>query len=371
MSLNITACARCSGPVTDAMRFCPLCGKRLTRRNRTFPLALGAITVTLFGIGFGLQSYLIPPKALPVAHPPTETHIEASAEDPQVALLRAELDKDPQNLEKLKMMAGILGDKLRENPQGASAEVFEAIDVLSRILALQPNEPGALVMMADVSFDQKAFTKAQEFYERYLKLEPNNHGARARYASTLTFLGQYDQSITELNAVLKQDPQNFPAMAYLSITYAQQGDLPKAKELGSAALNLAPSEEARARFSAFMTSLDTQGAMSSSPPRGGAAPAASADVAVALGIEGFIAKVKSNPIAGPKFIGYEDTKKGELKLTFKDFPMSHMPPFAKEKFFGTLRQAAEAAKLTDVTTVIFVDLSTGNTMDQMTLAATK
>ncbi len=367
MSLNITVCSRCSGPVTEAMRFCPSCGKRLAQRSKRFTLVLGTSAVALFGLGFALQSYLIPPKNEPLAKRHSEEPVQATPEDPQVAILREELEKDPQNIEKLKVMAGILGDKLRNDPHSSNTTVFEAIDVLSRILAMAPNDPAALVMMADVSFDQKAFTKAQEFYERYLKLEPDNHGARARYASTLTFLGQYDKSITELNSVLKQDPKNFPAMAYLSITYAQQGELSKAKETGSAALNIAPSDEARARFSAFMTTLEAQGG--ASPVRGNipSAQDAPASPPVAAGVTGFVAQIKANPIAGPKFVGHEEVK-DEIRLTFKDFPMSQMPPFAKEKFFGSLKKAAQGANLSHVKTLSFIDLASGTVMEQISLA---
>ena len=369
MSLNITVCSRCSGPVTDAMRFCPSCGKRLTRRTGSFPLVLGGSAVVLFGLAFALQSFLIPPKNEQIAKQHSEPEAQTTIDDPQVALLREQLEKDPQNLDKLKILAGILGDKLRENPHSSNAMVFEMIDVLSRILAMEPNDPAALVMMADVSFDQKAFTKAQEFYERYLKLEPDNHGARARYASTLTFLGQYDKSVAELNSVLNQDPKNFPAMAYLAITYAQQGDLSKAKETGTSALTLAPSDEARARFSAFMTTLESQAGASTSPVRGNVPSSENAPAAPSAltGVAGFVAQVKSNPVAGPKFVGHEEVK-DELRLTFKDFPMSQMPPFAKEKFFGSLKKAAEEANISQVKSISFIDLASGKVMDQMTLA---
>jgi cytochrome c-type biogenesis protein CcmH/NrfG len=367
MSLNITACSRCSGPVTESMRFCPSCGRRLGARNRKFPIALGVASVALFGIGYGMQSVLIPPKHVPIVEQGSAPVVAPSQDDPQVALLREQVERDPQNLEKLKVLAGILGDKLRQNPETASATVFEAIDVLSRILAIAPNDPGALVMMADVSFDQKAFTKAKEFYEKYLKLEPTDQGARTRYASTLTFLGDFDTSISELNSVLKQDPKNFPAMAYLSITYAQRGDIPKAKELGTVALNLAPSDEAKARFSAFMTSLDGQSARSTSPERGNVPSASSDGQAASGGVDSFVAQVKANPIAGPKFVGHEEVQ-GDLRLTFKEFPMSQMPPFAKEKFFGSLRKAAEEAKISSVKTISFIDLATGTAMDQISLA---
>jgi hypothetical protein len=77
--------------------------------------------------------------------------------------------------------------------------------------------------------------------------------------------------------------------------------------------------------------------------------------------------VKANPVAGPKFVGHEEVK-GDLRLTFKDFPMAQMPPFAKEKFFGSLKKAAEEAKISSVKTISFIDLASGTSMEQITLA---
>ena len=365
MSSNITACGRCGGSIAETWRFCPACGRRVASVDRKFLSVMSAVAVVLFGAGYGLQSYLTPPHkmAMPERHSESVPE-ESPLNDPQINALRADIEKDPQNLEKLKMLAGMLGDHIRENPTGSQGVVFEAIDVLSRILSISPNDPGGLVMMADVSFDQRAFTKSKDFYEKYLKIEPNNLGARARYASTLTFLGDYENAISQLNTVLKTDPKNFPAMAYLAITYAQKGEVAKAKEIGTKALSLAPSEEARTRFSSFMAALDQGGAQSNSPARGNV----TSEVAGLSGVEGFVAKVKANPVAGPKLVAHEDSKNGDLKLVFKDFPMDKMPPFAKEKFFGSLKQAAEAAKLDKVTTISFIDVASGATMEQISLA---
>jgi cytochrome c-type biogenesis protein CcmH/NrfG len=365
MSSNITACGRCGGSIQESWRFCPACGRRVATVVRRFVSVMAAVAVVLFGAGYGLQSYLTPPHKMTTPERHSEsTQPDASLDDPQINALRADIEKDPQNLEKLKMLAGMLGDRIRENPAASQGVVFEAIDVLSRILTIAPNDPGGLVMMADVSFDQRAFTKSKDFYERYLKIEPNNLGARARYASTLTFLGEYENAISQLDTVLKTDPKNFPAMAYLAITYAQKGEVAKAKEVGTKALSLAPSEEARTRFSSFMSALDQGGAQGVSPSLGNVA----AQPVGFGGVEGFIAKVKANPVAGPKLVAHEDSKNGDLKLVFKDFPMDKMPPFAKEKFFGSLKQAAEAAKLDKIATISFVDVASGATMDQISLA---
>lgn len=346
------------------MRFCPQCGRKVAGMNRSFLLTIGFAALGLFAVVYGMQRYLQPPQQLAM----TERHFEgapvANPHDPELDALRVEIEQDPKSMEKLKILAGAIGDKLRNNPEAPPALVFEAIDILGKILTIEPNDPGALVMMADVSFDQRAFTKAREFYERYLKIEPDNLGARARYASTLTFLGEYDKSIDELNSVLKIDPKNFPAMAYLAITYAQRGDLPKAKQFGASALNIAPSEEAKARFSAFMTTLNEGDAGQGA--RGGVAKVS--DVGTSqTGLMGFISSVRANPVAGPKFVRYDDSKAGIVRLFFRDFPMGQMPPFAKEKFFTTLRQAAASAKLESVGAVTFVDDATGGEMATISL----
>jgi tetratricopeptide (TPR) repeat protein len=277
--------------------------------------------------------------------------------------MRQEVEKDPEDLSKLKVFAGMLGDALRSNPSAAPGLVFEAIDVFGRILQREPNDPGALVMMADVSFDQRAFTKALDFYERYLKVDPNDLGARSRYASTLTFLGRYDDSIRELESVLKTEPKNFPAMAYLAITYAQKGDISKAKKVGGDALAVAPSEDARARFSSFVSSLDAPQADVVQPK------AESANNGVAIGgaaspsMASLESVLKANPVAGPKFVSARQSGESRLELVYRDFPMAQMPPFAKEKFLSGVKAAIAQNKLSHIQEVVFIDMATGSAME--------
>jgi tetratricopeptide (TPR) repeat protein len=262
----------------------------------------------------------------------------------------------------------MLGYLLRQNPGASSDLVFEAIDVYGKILQREPNDPTALVMMADVSFDQKAFTKALDFYERYLAIDPKDLGARARYASTLTFLGRYDDSISELGKVLESDPNNFPAMAYLAITYAQKGETSKAKAVGADALNLAPSDDARARFASFVSSLgDADKDVAQVKPRDSQVEPRESQVEQKgeTGINGFIQSIKANPVAGVKFKSYEYAPNGTITLKFADFPMAQMPPFAKEKFFTGLKQALIKNGLRDVREIAFIDAATGEVMDRV------
>lgn len=362
MKNTITSCGNCGENLAVTMRFCPACGRRISARStRYYVIALG-VTGVVFGTTFGLRAFIKGDRTMPAparSNVPT-AHVEKQSDDPQLVAMRKEVEAAPEDLSKLRVFAGMLGDKLRSNPSAPPELVFEAIDTLGKILKAQPNDPGALVMMADVSFDQKAFTKALDFYERYLKIDGDDLGARSRYASTLTFLGRYDDSIKELNRVLAKDPKNFPAMAYLSITYAQRGDLSRAKELGNTALSFAPSDDARARFSTFVSSLN----QASSSAQSGVQDSSKAE----SGVEGFVSAVRANPVAGPKFVRAERGESGVLKLVFNNFPMMQMPPFAKEKFFSGLKSAAERNGLADIRLVSFIDAQSGGEMDRLDLS---
>lgn len=362
----ITTCKNCGAATTELMRFCAGCGRRLHARPRGYLVSGIGGALVLFAVAFGLQLVARDGRVRPAAHPTGESpRKEASvvAESPQLAAMRREVEQAPEDIAKLKVFAGMLGDYLRSNPDAPQQLAFEAIDVCGKILQREPNEPSALVIMADVSFDQRAFTKALDFYERYLTVEPEDLGARARYASTLTFLGRYDDSVAELGSVLKKDPQNFPAMAYLAITYAQKGEVTKAKAIGSDALKIAPTDDARARFSSFVASLDPS-VVSDSPQRS-TVPASKQDQQGEKGLGGFIQAVKSNPVAGPKFVGYEQNEASTLRLKFSNFPMAQMPPFAKQKFFSGLKEALTTNELAQVEQLEFVDAASGAVLDRL------
>jgi tetratricopeptide (TPR) repeat protein len=378
---NRMQCRACGATVTSEMRFCSACGVKLVGKSKGFVRGVLVTSVLLLLCAGGLQWMVQGKTARPsgprgqVGKSAENFHVQ-EAENPQLTAMRKEVEAAPSDLTKLKVYAGMLGDVLRSNPGAAPALVFEAIDVFGRILQQEPNDPAALVMMADVSFDQRAFTKALDFYERYLKVDPTDLGARSRYASTLTFLGRYDDSIKELGKVLQSDPKNFPAMAYLAITYAQKGDLTTAKKIGGDALAAAPSEDARARFSSFVASLDqadSRGEMgSSNQPNANTSQPIGAEKpqkgGVVGGEDGFVAALKSNPVAGPKFVRYERVNK-TLKLYYRDFPMSQMPPFAKDKFIGGIKSALAQNGLADVSEVVFADAGSQAVMESVAVAA--
>lgn len=352
-------CQGCSATLSEEFSFCPACGRTVNREltinySWFFRLFL-PLSIAAFSLVFGLQWYVhwkrgdLRPTAqfqetkqvdVANAHSGMASAV-APVSDLELDRLRAELDKSPEDLSKLRAAAARIQEILQESQSTPPALALEAVDILGAILKQVPDDKEALLMIADVSFDQKAFSKAIGFYERFLKLEPQSSAARARYGSALTFVGRLDESIRELKAIIEKEPTNFPATAYLSITYAQQGDNQKALEVGKQALLIAPNEDAKARFMSFISSLEKP---EQQVPRG----------VTANPVAGYVMR---NPIAGPKFVGVEEREDGSIvELYFRDFPMSAMPPFAKEKFFAGIKEAASGTK---IKTVTFVDKVSG------------
>jgi cytochrome c-type biogenesis protein CcmH/NrfG len=362
MNEAVAVCRKCNNSLDSESRFCPQCGRSVTERSpKQYILAVAIAAALGFG-GWALQAGVYSGTKRPKSHPtmPQKTASKDRRESPQLAAMRQTVKESPNDMQKLKMFAGMLGDELRSNPQAPSELVFEGIEVFGRILQQEPKDPLALVLMADVSFDQKAFTKALDFYKRYLEVSPEDLGARARYASTLTFLGQYDDSVGELEKVLQVEPKNFPAKAYLAITYAQKGDIKTAKAIGDEALALAPSDEARARFSSFVSSLSSvESGESGQAPKVGQRNSGAASG----GIEGFVGEVRENPVAGPKLVRHAEKGDSTVVLFFKDFPMDKMPPFAKQKFFAGLRAALDRNTLKHIKRIEFLDAESGRELD--------
>jgi tetratricopeptide (TPR) repeat protein len=232
--------------------------------------------------------------------------------------------------------------------------LLEALDVLRQVLEIDPKDSDSLLVLADISFEQRLFQKAVQYFEAYVGVRPDDLAARARYASSLSFVGQTERSIQELNDLLVVDPKNFQGLAFLAIAYAQKGERTTARIIGEKALAVAPHQEARDRLQAFLNKLDQEDVK--------AQPSAQQPQQKEMAglAQSFVDALKSNPVAGSKFVDggvSEDT----LVLRFRDFPMQAMPPFAREKFLATLRNLPDAPA---VSNVLFIDAETNQLLGE-------
>ncbi len=285
--------------------------------------------------------------------------------------------QDPDKLENWTKLAGVLQHLITSQAEANSghsqasntAELEQLKLALLEILRRKPQDQEYLGQLADVYFQERSFAEALSAYQQVVKLAPGDLFARGKLASAYTFLGKLDEAIAELNAIIKKDPSNFQGHAYLAIAYSQKGEIEKARTYGEQALKLAPSEEAFRRFAGFLEKITPaqasagQGAATQEVPAAKATtenthPTADSDAEA-------LSYLKTNSITAPKFHSLE-RKGSTVTLFFQDFPMQHMPPFAKEKFLGTLKGIY--IKDRQIAELKFVDRNSGKLLETFPLA---
>lgn len=355
-------CPSCHADVLATHRFCSSCGKPTTRSARVPLIPVLILAAALFGLGYAGQSYL-------GGEAPTlsqSEHAMQSYTDPNLERLRAAVKSEPGNLGHIRALAEALGRKITELEEPPTELVFEIIQSLGQILQREPEDRQALISMANISFNQRAFDKAAEYYDRYLKLVPDDTDARSNRASALGFLGEHERAISELDAVLAKEPNNFQAIAFKAVTYAGMGNYAQATAIGKQALKIAPNDEARARLQDFLDKVTA----APSAPTSEAVPAgssASATSGASVGVPALTAKLKAHPIAGAKFSRIEE-RRDALRLLFNDFPMASMPPFMRDKFLKTVQGYAADAGLASHK-LQFVDERSGEVMAEGGISA--
>ncbi len=285
-------------------------------------------------------AYYLAPKF--IGKPPTKEFVpkhspEVNHNFPELTDLRGKVETNPEDVVVLEQLAQTLKGKVIATRDRNL--VFELIDTLTKILKVDSKNKFALLELANVSFESKVFEKAADYYQQYLNLAPDDLEVRSRYASCMIFLDKHDLGLQELETVLQKDPNNFSALAYKAIAFAQTNKVAEAKEVGALALKNVPDEEGRERFMVFLNSLDRP-----------------------ISDNALLDYLQTNEITASKF---QTLKKDgtNLVITFKDFPMEMMPEFAKQKFIGSLReQTARVADYQDVETIEILDQATSKSM---------
>ena len=327
-------CAQCGSKRKLTDKFCGECGASLSENSSKVtarPLLFVSVLIGALFIG-GLVIYC--GQSL-IGKPPTEQHQSglsrpaqttnpADAND-KIKELRAELEINPKSIPNLKALSAELWNLLPNEGEPSQALVLEIIDTLGKILAIDSKDGESLLMMANITFNQKVFSKSSEYFERYLAITPDDLEARASYASTLTFVGKPAEALKQLDTVLAKNPKAFQPLAFKAITLGQMNKLDEARKVGAEAMLVAPNDEAKKRFQGFLDSL--------SGMRQGNTPQNQADNDESVTLR----YLKQHQIVGPKLVRSE-IKEKILSVYLENFPMEAMPPFAKEKFESALKE---------------------------------
>lgn len=262
--------------------------------------------------------------------------------------LKEALKKKPEDLHLRLEYIAALQNHLRipaHSSQEIKAEFAQLIETTAERASDSPETLRELAMRA---FEVKYFTASRKLYKQYLELRPEDVSVRSQYASTLSFLGEHQQAIAELKAILAKNPEHFQTLAFLSIVKAGIGEIEDARLYGQKALEKAPHQEARERLLAFLEKLDNAEATEVSPKKDNK-------------LEHYL---KNHKILAQKFVALEEELAGKnITILVKDFPMHAMPEFAKISFLGNLKREATAV-YPELELIHIVDQKTGSLLHE-------
>lgn len=334
---------------TEKTSRCILCGSVCDKKLYTKRIVIPAALAAAVGVVIFFSQHLISGER-PTQHyekTPLTAKQQQQQQDPEQfipAELRAninQIEKDTSNIALIKSTAEQLVDIAREHPYPDI--LLETLELLTLLSEKNPADDWALLQVAELSFAQRVFNKAAEFYGKYLKIQSQDDDIRARYGSALGLGGQTKEAIAELHKVIANKPNHFSALTYLCINYAAGGDFDNAKKYGNLALAVAPNDEGKERLTMFLARLEQDKDAPKPVNERGNTNATTDPLAATRNY------IKTNPIAGQKFASLKQ-EDGVVVIMMIDFPMSAMPDFAKEKFLGGIR-----ATLPPNTKLKFVD----------------
>ena len=104
----------------------------------------------------------------------------------------------------------------------------EAIDCLSKAVALNPNLAGAYLELGYAFYRKRLYDQEARAYEDVLKIDPRNSDALFNLASNLQMRGEYGKAIKKYERVVAIDPEDAEAEYRLGLAYLAQGEKEKA-----------------------------------------------------------------------------------------------------------------------------------------------
>jgi tetratricopeptide (TPR) repeat protein len=275
-----------------------------------------------------------------------QTSISAAApESERITRLRSDVNANPENNSARLALAVALLSERQPGQEGNSEVVLEAVDQLRTILETEPNNRGALLVLADISFDQLLFAEAKKYYQKVLEIAFDAEVER-RYAMTLSFLGDTEQSLEIFDRQLAETPDSFELHSFKGLSLARSGNDEEATAALTRALELAPNDDARVRIGAFLAmvegnseakiSRDTE-PTDSQHSKG--TPASTTTAPSAKSLSALEQYLVENSVTGPKLVSV-DCAEGVCDVQLRNFPIAVMPEFVREKFLANLKEAA-------------------------------
>lgn len=390
-------CAECGAAFVDDARFCIGCGQRRPGARSTsrfsparYPaiFVVGSVLVVgTIAVGLGHLSQAPPPSVpsrnagpasggaggapgggqsgagtMPADHPPVElpADVRKTIDDMQKTA-----ESKPQDADAWRH----LGNVLYRASQIERSYLQGAEKAFRHLLEIVPEDPEALQMLGNISFDLDQFDGAVDFYQRYLKLKPDDLGVLTDLGTMYLSKGDLSRAIKTYDQVLKVDPKFFQAQFNLAIAYRSAGQLDASIGALQRAKEIAPDDETKAQVEKLIARAQGTGA-----PQAGGQPAAAAAPAEGEAAGTFREAVETvfrqHQMMASKVQRFEWQSDTSAKLYLADFPMAQMPENMRsmflDRFKERIRQQKEKFRITEPVQIELIDLASGTVMDTLT-----
>lgn len=154
-----------------------------------------------------------------------DLYMRNHATDRAIALLNEVIAKEPEGGEALNARASLARVHFIKGDKALADKMVAAI------LAKDPGNPEALLIQANMEFDQGLYSNAVSNLRTILHEQPRNMDALHLLAETLLRQGRTDLAIDTLNQLLDIDPLNSAVRVRLAQMYNLNGDSQRALEL--------------------------------------------------------------------------------------------------------------------------------------------
>jgi tetratricopeptide (TPR) repeat protein len=391
---------------TDTAKFCPSCGARRQRQWR-FCAECGAavdgaaagsaarrrspaVGLAVFGVlvlaGVAMWLRILEPRersgppgsptnradagdagaagSLPEGHPPVEPLSVPEDVKQFIATLAEETARQPKDAAAWTKLAEVQYRAARIDPTYYAA----ALGSYRHLHEIDPGNADAVRGLANVHYDRQEYASARPYFEEYLKVRPDDRAAQTDLATVRMNLGEVDEAIAGYREIIAADPTFLQAHYNLGVALHRTGDDAGAIDAFRRAKEVTTDERVRARVDLILGQLGAGAAEAAGTTPVEAAPSAGQPERTPFqqAVETFF---RGHQIIGSKVVTIEWPGPTTAAVNVRDFPMSAMPPFAREKFTSrmrdALRQAKESTGTSGAAEVAITDAATKAVMETM------
>lgn len=299
----------------------------------TGPFLLFGLALLLWSGAAGLSSYLAEGDA---AKESSHRGAVAKTEDSEnVKHLRAQADKEPNSVPARLALAGALHEEAFENRDNGM--LMDAVKAYQDVLAISAENSDALLGLATLCFEAGILDKSTAYYERYLKQKPDDLRAKTDFALAKIQGNELEAAEKILNEVITVKPDLYQAHLALALAWKLEGKKEQAEKKAAEARKLAPTDDDRQRIDLFLKAMDEKKSPDdqAGDMKEAAVEASPEDLSPAGQVSAFFS---SHPIVGPKLKGISWPELNVARIMLENFPVEHMPPFAKEKFIAGMKE---------------------------------